>query len=325
MKISHVLLAAAAIAGTNAATAATFDLGNYHLTGNYVLDSLTGMGLEASAVTYARDRGTLFFVGDEGLGVVEVSKTGQTLGSMAFDWSGTGSSNNDAEGLTYLGNGRMVVVDERPQIAYRFDYNSGSTLLLNSQPKVAITGSTANVGNLGTEGISVDPVTGKFYSVKQDSPAELRVSTLNFATGFGTATTTTLFSGSSGLFGLDSLSDVQTLSGIDGLDAADAGNLLVLSLDSRRLAEVDPATGSVLGMFNLASLTPQAIEGVTVDELGNIYLVAEDTGTGNSRLLVLSPSPVPVPAAVWLLGSGLAGLAGVARRRRQRTSSCTMS
>ena len=29
-----------------------------------------------------------------------------------------------------------------------------------------------------------------------------------------------------------------------------------------------------------------------------------------------SPSPVPLPAAVWLFGSGLAGLIGVSRRRR---------
>jgi uncharacterized protein YjiK len=310
-------MVAVALAGTDAASAVTIDLSTYQVTGNYTLDTLGGMGLEASAVTYARDRGTLFFVGDEGLGVVEISKTGQTLGSMSFDWSGTGSSNNDAEGLTYLGNGRLVVVDERPQIAYRFDYASGATVALNNQPKVAITGSTTSVGNVGTEGISVDPVTGKFYSVKQDNPAELRESTLNFATGFGSATTSTLFSGASGLFGFNSLSDLQTLSGVDGLAGTEASNLLILSLDSRSLAEVDPSTGTVLSMFNLASLTTQAIEGVTVDELGNIYLVAEDSGTPNSRLFVLSPAPVPLPGAVWLFGSALAGFAGVARRRRQ--------
>jgi hypothetical protein len=33
---------------------------------------------------------------------------------------------------------------------------------------------------------------------------------------------------------------------------------------------------------------------------------------------LLSQAPVPVPAAVWLFGSGLAGLIGVARRRRPR-------
>lgn len=316
MKYKYLLLVAA-LAGSNSALASTFDLSTYQVSGNYTLATLGGMGLEASAVTYARDRGTLFFVGDEGLGVVEISKTGQTLGSMGFNWSGTGSSNNDAEGLTYLGNGRLVVVDERPQIAYRFDFANGGTVALNNQPKVAITGSTTSVGNFGTEGISYDPVSGKYYSVKQDNPAELRVHDLDFATGFGTSTSTTLSSGAGSVFGLDSLSDVQTLSGIDSLTGQDAANLLILSLESKRLVELNPTTGMVQSFFDLTSVTEQAIEGVTVDELGNIYLVAEDSGTGNSRLIVLStPTQVPVPAAVWLLGTGLAGLAGFARRRR---------
>lgn len=315
MKLHRVALALAAASWGTAAHAdvLSINLANYQLSGNYLLDPLGEMGLEASAVTYARDRGSLFFVGDEGLGVVEISTTGQTLGSMAFDWTGTGSTNNDAEGLTYLGGSQLVVVDERPQIAYRFGYTAGGSVLLNDQPKVAITGSTASVGNVGTEGISVDPRDGRFFTVKQDNPAQLRVSTLDFAVGFGTATTTTLFSGTSALFGVNSLSDVQTLSPVDalaGLSAED--NLLVLSLDSRRLLELDPATGTVLSSLDLAGLTTQAIEGVTVDEAGRIYLVAEDSGTPNSRLLVLTP--VPVPAAAWLLASCVAGLAFLRRR-----------
>lgn len=306
---------ASALWAPSAALAAitSLDLGSYRVTGNYALDTLNDMGLEASAVTYARDRGSLFFVGDEGLGVVEISLTGETLGTMNFDWTNTGSSNNDAEGLTYLGNRELVVVDERPQIAYKFTYAAGGTVALNNQPKVAITGSTASVGNVGTEGISVDPRDGTFVSVKQDNPAQLRTGTvLTFAVGGGTATGTTTLSGASDLFGLNSLSDVQTLSPIDALAGTDAAdNLLILSLDSRRLAEVDRATNTVLSIFDLSGLTTQAIEGVTVDELGNIYLVAEDSGTPNSRLFVLTP--VPVPAAVWLLGSALVGLGVIGR------------
>jgi len=315
MKLLHLAASVSvALCGFSAhADILSINLGSYQLSGDYLLDPLGELGLEASAVTYARDRNSLFFVGDEGLGVVEITTTGQTIGSMAFDWTGTGSSNNDAEGLTYLGGGQLVVVDERPQIAYQFGYTAGGSVLLNSQPKVAITGSTVSVGNVGTEGISVDPRDGRFFSVKQDNPAELRVSTLNFAVGFGTATTTTLFSGASALFGVNSLSDVQTLSPVDalaGLSAED--NLLLLSLDSRRLLELDPGTGTILSSLDLAALTTQAIEGVTVDELGRIYLVAEDSGTDNSRLLVLTP--VPVPAAVWLFGSALGGLALLRRR-----------
>ena len=318
MKLRHLIatLSVATVAATAQADIGSIDLSRYQLTGSFALDTLSGKGLEASAVTYAKDRGTLFFVGDEGLGVVEISRTGQTLGSMAFDWSGTGSTHNDAEGLTYLGNGELVVVDERPQIAYKFAYANGGSVALNSTPKVAITGSTATVGNVGTEGISVDPATGQFYTVKQDDPAQLRVSTLNFAVGFGSANTTVLHTGATALFGLSSLSDVQTLSSVDALAGnSAASNLLVLSLGSRRLVELNPTSGAVLSFFDLAGVTTQAIEGVTVDELGRIYLVAENVvGGAPSRLFELTP--VPVPAAAWLFGSALAGLASFARNRR---------
>lgn len=318
MKLNKLFAAIALTAcASGANAAASLNLANYQLTGNYALDTLGGMGLEASAVTYAHDRNSLFVVGDEGLGVVEVSLTGQTLGTMAFNWAGSGSTNNDAEGLTYVGNGQLVVVDERPQIAYKFGYSAGGTVVLNNQAKVAITGSTTSVGNAGTEGISFDPRDGSFYSVKQDNPAQLRKSTLNFAAGFGTATTTTLFSGASSVFGLNSLSDVQTLSPIDSLaSSAAADNLLILSLDSKKLAEASP-TGQVISSFDLATVTAQAIEGVTVDHLGNIYLVAENNGTSypNSRLFVLTPTAVPVPGAAWLFGSALIGFVKFGRKK----------
>ena len=58
----------------------------------------------------------------------------------------------------------------------------------------------------------------------------------------------------------------------------------------------------------------QAIEGLTIDEKGVIYLVAEDSGTANSRLFVLT-SPVPEPGTVALM---LLGLGVLARRARTK-------
>lgn len=319
MKLSYLTAALLATSFTTAQAANSINLANYSLTGNHALDTLNDMGLEASAVAYARDRNSLFFVGDEGEGVVEISLTGQTLGTMAFNWSGTGSTNNDAEGLTYLGNGVLVVVDERPQIAYQFTFANGGSVALNNQPKVAITGSTAYVGNVGTEGISYDPATGKFYSVKQDNHAQLRLSTLNFQVGFGTATTDILFSGETDVLGLNNLSDVQTLSPVDALAGTGAAdNLLLLSLDSRKLIELDPTTGTTLSSFDLSGVTTQAIEGVTVDHLGNIYLVAENAGSNPSKLFVLS-APVPEPETYALMLAGL-GLVGFAARKRKQSA-----
>lgn len=292
-----------------AAAQTSIGLQNYVLSGSYTLDTLNGRGLEASAVSYARDRGSLFFVGDEGLGVVEVSLTGATLGSMAFTWPAA-SSNHDAEGLAYLGNGVLVVAEERLQTGFRFGYSAGGTAALQSADQVAW---GAPTGNTGTEGIAYDARNGTFFTVKQSGPQLVLGGSLSFAAppAGGTSGLQPLFDPA--LLGLASLSDIASLGAVDALAAAPAGdNLLLLSLDSRRLVEVN-RQGQLLSSLDLAALTPQAIEGLTVDENGVIYLVAESAGASlPSQLLVLSA--VPEPASASLLGAGVLLLA--ARRRR---------
>jgi len=44
----------------------------------------------------------------------------------------------------------------------------------------------------------------------------------------------------------------------------------------------------------------------------------EGTNYDFQGLVGVKASPVPVPAAAWLLGSGLVGLFGVKRRKRQK-------
>ena len=307
-----LLVAVTTLAASHAQAAVTsINLGNYAVSGSYALDTLGDMGLEASAVTYARDRNSLFFVGDEGLGVVEVSLTGQTLGTMAFSNWPAASSNNDAEGLTYLGGGVLVVAEERLQDAFRFDYVAGGSVALASADYVSI---AATVGNVGTEGISYDPRDGSFVSVKQDNPQAVLAGNLTFAPAGGVSSMTALFDADA-VLGLSSLSDVQTLSPVDALaGTAAADNLLILSLDSKMLIEIN-RSGVILSSFDLSAVTTQAIEGVTVDQNGTIYLVAEDSGTPNSKLFVLSAAPVPEPETWAMLLAGL-GLVGFMAGRR---------
>lgn len=322
MKLISSLLAATCVFSFNAFAATSINLSAYQVTGNYTLDVNPGngvSGLEASAVTFARDRGTngtLFFVGDEGTGVVEISLTGQTLSSMSFSggtnlgWPTT-SSNRDSEGLTYLGNGVLVVAEERLQDAFRFNYVAGGSVNLANAPSASISNDT--LGNFGLEGLSYDPRNGSFVSVKQAAPQAVLGGTLNFTTG--ASTMGALFDPA--LLGVASLSDVQTLSPVTALAGTDGDdNLLILSLDSRRLLEVT-RSGQVLSSLNLTGITSQAIEGVTVDDLGNLYLVAEDSGTGNSRLFVLA-TPVPEPETYAMLLAGLLLMGATTQRRRSR-------
>ena len=318
MQLRHCVLAITAAISISAQAADSINLGSYTVSGIYALDILGGTGggisgLEASAVTYARDRGSLFFVGDEGTGVVEISLTGQTLGSMAFNWTNSGSTKHDTEGLTYLGGGVVVVSEERLYDAYRFNYASGGTANLAAS---SVSISNANVGNSGLEGISYDPRNGSFVTIKQENPQDIQSGSLSFAAGAaGTAVMSQLFNPA--LMGLSTLSDVQTLSPVDRLVGSNgADNLLVLSLGSRRLIEVT-RTGEIKSSFDLTDiLAHNGIEGVTVDEKGSIYLVAEQlqdafaVGVVNpqSQLIVLT-APVPEPQTYALLLAGLGLLA----------------
>lgn len=331
MKLHSLALAAAfalALPALSPAHAAgSLDLSRYQVSATYALDAVAGTravsGLEASAVTYARDRGTLFFVGDEGTGVIEISRTGQTLGSMAFDWTGTASTNHDTEGLTYLGGGVLVVSEERLYDAYRFDFTSGGiATLANSAASI----SNAVVGNNGLEGLSVDPRNGSFVTVKQQSPQDVLAGTLSFAAGSGGASTMSALFDPAAL-GVATLSDIQTLSPIDALAGTPAADhLLILSLGSRRLLEVN-RLGQVLSFLDLSSVLPHnGIEGVTVDENGTIYLVAEQVQDGSnlpldpnprSQLIVLTTAPIPEPGTYALMLAGLGGLALVSRRKRK--------
>lgn len=336
MKIKHILLAVAATCCVSAQAASSFSLSNYSVAATYSLDLLNGTtggvsGLEASAVTYARDRidpstgklGTLFYVGDEGTGVVEISRTGQTLGTMGFNWANTGSSKHDTEGLTYLGSGVLVVSEERLQDAYSFNYMAGGIASLATK---TVSISNTSVGNSGIEGISYDARNGgSFVTVKQENPQNILAGTLSFAAGTnGIATMAALFDPNVNL-GVASLSDVQVMSSVDALSGtATADHLLVLSLGSRQLLEVD-RLGNIKSSFDLASVMPaNGIEGVTIDENGTIYLVAEQFQPANgidasarSQLIVLT-APVPEPETYAMLLAGLGLMGAIARRRKSK-------
>ena len=323
MQFKSTLSAIALALVSAAASAQTFSLNNYTVQNTYGLDLSVGAvsGLEGSAITYAQDRGTLFFVGDEGKGVIEISKTGAALGSMAFTGWGVKSTKdgNDSEGLAYLGNGVLAVAEERLQNIYKFSYTAGGSIDLGTVPYASV-GPT--IGNIGIEGLSYDARNGNYITAKQDNPATLSIfNSLSFSTAAAPdAVATTTFTGTTGLFGLTQLSDVQALSILGN------NNLLVLSTgtssgDSRELIEIT-RSGTVVSRLDLTHIVPRnAIEGVTIDERGTIYLLAEqDQLSGapagaKSQLIVLT-APVPEPETYAMLLAGLGLMGAVARRKR---------
>jgi uncharacterized protein YjiK len=111
-------------------------------------------------VTYNWDTDTLFVVGDGGTSVVQVTKTGQLINSMTLapGPSPQGTDCFDTEGVTYVGGGKFVLMEERDRQANPV-HLCGSGILRKTDAKTVQLGTT--IGNIGLEGVH-DPLTSGY-------------------------------------------------------------------------------------------------------------------------------------------------------------------
>lgn len=265
------------------------DLANYRLVGEYALPVGTGanpLAEEASGITYNKDTGTLFIVGDEGSGIVEVTKQGVRVSEMAL----VGGA--DVEGISYLGSGQFIYVEERLRSLHRFTWTAGGSITESATPSVKL-GST--VGNIGIEGASFDPVSGGFIAVKETTPQQIFRTDVTFAVG-GPGTTsngsaagepaTLLFDPAKA--GLPAFNDVFVLANALPVADGDYRNLLIVSASAGKLVKMD-RDGNLLGTLDIGAAQN---EGVTMDDQRVIYTVNENGagGTGHPQMVVFAPT-----------------------------------
>jgi uncharacterized protein YjiK len=275
-------------------------------------DSL--LAQEVSAVTYNWDTDTLFVVGDGGTSVVQVGKDGHLLDSMTLapGPSPQGTDFYDTEGLTYVGGGEFVLVEERYRQANVFTYVAGGTLHKSDVLTVQL-GTT--VGNVGLEGVSYDPLTSGFVFVKEKDPQSIFQTGIDFLAGTATngssstTSSTNLFNPA--LASLADFSDVFALSNLPFLSGqADFDHLLVISQESGQIVNIDRA-GTVYSRLTIVadpgsplSVPDMTMEGVTMDRDGFLYVVNENGGgdANHPQLWVYAHSTAPnlAPTAVVL-------------------------
>ncbi len=316
-----------------------FDLSKYVQVGRYdlpepshpntVVPTNSLLAQEVSAVTYDWDTDTLFVVGDGGTSIVQVDKKGNLIDSMTLALDPAkpqGTYFFDPEGLTYVGGGKFVLMEERYRQANLFTYKPNTTLTGAGAQTVKL-GST--IGNIGNEGITYDPLstptTGGigFVVVKEKQPEGLFQTTIDFAKGTatnGSPTTepTDLFDPTKlNLLDIADVYALSTLSNSIGKDYYD--HLLVLSQESGQIVEtdragkiystltIDPEAKDANGKslttpLSVASPLPainvvdQQHEGITVDKDGFLYVTSENGGGDISRpqLWVYAPSKAVV-------------------------------
>lgn len=108
------------------------------------------------------------------------------------------------------------------------------------------------------------------------------------------------------------------------------GALIDLGAGTAGVAVGQFPNNPLAGDFDIATLTFSALQpGVTSTSLGIFAIQNEWLGADGLTALAAQPNylgaeitvnAVPVPAAVWLFGSGLLGMVGVARRRGSRAA-----
>ncbi|PVZ83977.1 hypothetical protein C9426_24925 [Serratia sp. S1B] len=273
----------------------SFDLNNYMLAAQYDLPVGSGKNLlaaEISAVTYNWDTDTLFGVGDGGTAIVQLSKQGVLLDSMALPADTSkpaGTYFYDTEGIAYVGGGKFVLAEERYRQLDLLTYTANTTFD-PSQSQAVKLGTT--IGNIGIEGVTYDPATGGFIAVKEKDPMGIFFTTVDYASGTasnGSPTTensVNLFDPElisvPGTGTVADLADVYALSNVLPAASADYNRLLLISEESGQIVKMD-RQGNVYSSryVEIAPLHAQ-LEGITLDKDLNLYLTAEKGTSGKA-------------------------------------------
>ncbi|WP_123711158.1 SdiA-regulated domain-containing protein [Sinobacterium caligoides] len=177
---------------------------------------------------------------------------------------------SDTEAVVYAGEGRFLIVDERLQSVVLVRIDADTKAVDRKDAKKF----TLNVGgnkNKGWEGLAINRENNDIFVARERDPMQV-IKIKGFLSSDGSLELEKYTEDIDNKLGMDDFSGLH-------FDQY-TGHLMVLSDESRALAEID-GDANILGYMKLesgehrlAEDLPQP-EGVTTDDEGNIYIVSE--------------------------------------------------
>ena len=225
---------------------------------------IEGVSENASGITYDHDRDSLWVVVNNPPALIELDldfRLRRKIELVNF---------RDPEGVAYLGDGAFAIVDERSRALIVAPVERDTSVLDRHRLSEVVV-YRDDSGNRGLEGVAVDSIAGRVFVVREQDPRQLfMVNGLVDEAGLPSVE-----------LAIDIDMDDIGLDDLSGLHFdATTRHLLVLSEDSKKLAELDlqgnriSYMGFEWGLGGLAAFIPHP-EGVTMDGQGRLYVVSE--------------------------------------------------
>ncbi|MEE9491917.1 MAG: VPLPA-CTERM sorting domain-containing protein [Gammaproteobacteria bacterium] len=220
-------------------------------------------------------------------------------------------------------------------------FDAGSPVIIGCNTPYVFTGTSCTLGGIADTAGDITDMSGSYFTLDTSGNGSVETSEKNAISQFAALH-----------FGGTQLSSGQHTGVIDGSESPAIDNawnfFLNTGMHTNTAAMIDnTGSGSIRSIdmsgwgFNWAGYGPGGPSGGTISLAGTATLVCSTVTCSDTSSYTLDMdahipvgfasvpyslhlegtiNSVPVPAAAWLFGSGLVGLASVARRRREKIS-----
>ncbi len=248
--------------------AQSIELCAYELASTTIINEIPN---DLSGITYNPLTNTLFMVQNGNPTVYEADLSGNVLRDielMQFE---------DTEGIVHISGTRFAVVEERRGKVVLFDIlsNTNKVNYNNAADKIDMPSALGPWGaNTGLEGVTYYPLTNKIFTIKEKNPKGYYA--FNTPTSFPATPSTSdidiVCDMTQNPFNLSDLAGMHHLGLSGATDPTTGTHALLLSHESRAVVEVNTSCNEISRLSFPYINQP---EGVTMDNNGTLYIVAE--------------------------------------------------